>query len=226
LIPISRQFGKGAPATMPSSRLIALQAVAGAGLFALFFWLTLQVMDYFHSPWEPIRSNNILTFGDASSSSRSLTDGVTFRFGGNGYAEVEDTKGLQCLKFECRFALTVAFAPMPADLQLIIGQSFEGENGWHLLFFRDRMILQREGGTIELAAPFAPKPGQRYKIEIARADQGARVSVDGVVLMKGDVLPFTDIARNLTIGGRAGPNTGALTGAVSEVDISRLKLQQ
>jgi hypothetical protein len=211
---------------MSRSTSIVLRILAGAGVFALSFWLTLLVLDHPQSPWEPIRSNPILTFGDASSSSRTLTDGVTFRFGGNGYAEIENTQGLQCLKYECRFSLTVAFAPLPAELQLIIGQSFSGENGWHLLLVKGRLMLQREGGSNELAAPFIPKPGQRYKLEIARDDRGTSVSVDGVVLVKGEVLPFTDIARNLTMGGRPGPTTAALTGAVSEVEISRLRPPQ
>jgi hypothetical protein len=112
------------------------------------------------------------------------------------------------------------------ELQLIIGQSFSGENGWHLLLVKGRLMLQREGGSNELAAPFTPKPGQRYKVEIVRDDRGTSVSVDGVVLAKGEVLPFTDIARNLTIGGRAGPHRAAFTGAVSEVRIFRLKPHQ
>jgi hypothetical protein len=211
---------------MPSFTSTALKILAGAGLFALSFWLTLQAMDYFQSPWEPIRSNAIATYGEASSSGRSFTDSVTFRFLGDGYAEVEDTNELQCLKFECRFSLVVAFAPTQAGQQLIIGQSFVAENGWHLLLVGGSLVLQREGGSIELAAPFTPKPGQRYKIDIARADRGVRISVDDVVLVSGDVVPFTDIARNLTIGGRAGPSQVPLTGAVSDVEVARLKPQQ
>ena len=208
---------------MAKPRSILWMTLAGAAVFALSFWLTLLVMDQFEppSPWEPLRSNPIATFGDTLVSANTLSDSVNFQFRGNGYAEVEDTKGLQCLKFECRFSLTVAFAQQPANLQLIIGQSFAGENGWHLLLVGPRLVLQREGGTIELAAPFTPKPGQRYKIEIARADGGVVVSVDGAVLVKGNVVPFTDIARNLTIGGRAGPVPGNLTGFVTDVNISR-----
>jgi len=210
---------------MSRSTSMVLRILAGAGVFALSFWLTLLVLEHPQSPWEPIRSNPILTFGDASSSARILTDGVTFRFGGNGYAEIENTQGLECLKYECRFLLTVAFAPLPPDLQLIIGQSFSGENGWHLLLVAGRLILQREGGSNELAAAFTPKPGQRYKMAIDRDGRGTRVSVDNAVLMKGEVLPFTDIARNLTIGGRPGPNSAALSGAVSELEIFRLRPQ-
>jgi hypothetical protein len=212
---------------MAGSRSIVLKVLAGAAVFALSFWLTLLVMDQFEpaSPWAPVRSNAIATFGDASASAPALTDAVTFRFGGNGYAEIEDTKGLQCLKYQCKFSFTVAFGPLPPPVQLIMGQSFSGEKGWHFLLVGGRLVLQIEGGAIELGAPFAPKPGQRYKMEIARDERGAAISVDGVVQVKGDVLPFTDIARNLTIGGRPGPNTSALIGAVSEVNISRLKPQ-
>jgi hypothetical protein len=51
-----------------------------------------------------------------------------------------------------------------------------------------------------LDAAFAPKPRQRYKISIARAGLGVAISVDGAVLVKGDVVPFTDIVRNLMVG--------------------------
>lgn len=79
-------------------------------------------------------------------------------------------------------------------------QSFGGERGWHLLLLGERLLLQTEGGTLQLDAAFAPKPGQRYKISIARAGLGVAISVDGAVLVKGDVVPFTDIVRNLMVG--------------------------
>jgi hypothetical protein len=212
---------------MAIPRSILFKVLAGAAVFALSFWLTLLVMDQFEpaSPWEPIRSNPILTFGDASSSARALSDSVTLRFLGSGYAEIEDTKNLQCFKYDCKFSLTVAFSPMPVQQQFIVGQSFVGEPGWHLLLLDGRLVLQTDGGMRQLEAAFSPKPGQRYKIDIEHIGE-ARIAVDDVVLARHPVVPFADIARNVTIGGRPGPSPLAMTGAVSNVEIATQRLRQ
>ena len=212
---------------MSSSRSIALKVLAGAGVFALSFWLTLLAMDYFESPWDPILSNPISSFGDASSSTPTLTDDSQFRFPGNGYVEIGDTKTLQCLRFDCKFSLKVAFGSSPiSDTQLIIGQSSLNEPGWHLLFAGGRLILQTDGGSKELAAALAPKVGQSYKFDIVRDQNTVRLSVDGVVVAEGQVSPFTDIARDLTIGGRPGPIRLPLKGTIGDLQIARQKVPQ
>jgi hypothetical protein len=211
---------------MSSTKSLVLKILAGAAVFAVSFWLTLLVLDHPQSPWDPIRSNAILTFGDAWSSARTLSDGVTLRFLGNGYAEIDGTKDLQCFKYECKFSLTVAFAPTQVDQQFIVGQSFMGEPGWHLLLLGERLVLQTDGGMRQLDAAFSPKPGQRYKVDIAHADQEARIAVDGVVLARHPVLPFADIPRNVTIGGRAGPVPVSMSGAVSGVEILKQRSRQ
>src|SRR5262245_11852361 len=105
-----------AEVVMPMSRrLISLAAkiLFGGALVALSFWGTLQIMD--RSPWQPIRSNKVLVFGDASASMQTLAPEIKFQFAGNGYAEIEGTKGLRCLTFSCRFALMVTFFPTNAN---------------------------------------------------------------------------------------------------------------
>jgi hypothetical protein len=208
---------------MASPRSIVLKVIAGTAVFALSFWLTLLAMNQFEpaSPWEPLRSNAILTFGDASSSARTLSDGVTLRFLGNGYAEIDGTKDLQCFKYECKFSLTVAVSPTQVEQQFIVGQSFMGEPGWHLLLLGERLVLQTDGGMRQLDTAFSPKPGQRYKVDIEHAEHEARIAVDGVVLARHPVVPFADLARNVTIGGRAGPFPLSMSGAVSGVEISK-----
>jgi hypothetical protein len=215
-----------ASVTLPISRSTALKWSGGAALIALSFWTTLQVIEYFQSSWQPIRSDIILTFGDASASSIYLTDSTKFQFGGYGYALIQGTNGLQCLKYRCKFSLAVTFAPVMADPQLIIGQSFQGETGWHLFLTGGgrRLLLQTDGGANELAAPFSMKPGQSYKIGIARDDQGTRLSVDDLVVAKSSAIPFTDLARNLTLGGREGPVAHQLMGTITHVQIAREKL--
>jgi hypothetical protein len=198
----------------------ALKISIGGGLVILSFLVSLQAMQYFRSPWESIRSNTILTFGDASSSTIFLTEGAKFQFPGNGYVEIQNTKSLQCLRVECRFLLAVVFGPASPSTRLIVGQSFSGEDGWHLKSADGRLVLQTEGGGSELAAAFDPKPGQRYRIDIVRSEEEVRLSVDDVVLAKSKAIPFTNVARDLTFGGRGGSNQMPFVGTISEVQIS------
>lgn len=207
----------------PIFTLIAARILGCVGLGALSFWLTLHGMEYFQSPLEPIRSKVILTFGEASASAIYLTKDTKFEFR-NGYAEIQDTKELQCRKFKCNFSLAVTFAPIASNTQLIIGQSFLGDASWHLLWHVGRLLLRTEDGAVELAAPFNPTPGQRYKIDIAQSEREVSLSVDGIVVAKSTSVPFTDLARNLTIGGRAGPITLALAGSITDLHIARHRL--
>jgi hypothetical protein len=210
--------------TMPvRARSIALKILSGAGLLALSFWLTLQALEYFQSRWEPISSNIILTYGDASASTIAFDKHAKFKFPGNGYVELQNTRGLQCRTFNCSFSLVVAFAPIQSDPQFIIGQSFDGQAGWHLQLGGGgaRLELLTEGGKNLLAAPFVPKTGQRYKIDIARDDDEVRMMVDDVTVAKSRSIPFTDLARDVTVGGRPGPSLLALSAAISDVQIAR-----
>jgi hypothetical protein len=208
--------------TMPvRARSIALKILSGAGLVALSFWLTLQAFEYFQSQWEPISSNIILTYGDASASTIAFDKHAKFKFPGNGYVELQNTRGLQCRTFNCSFSLVVAFAPIQSDPQFIIGQSFQGQPGWHLLLGGGRLVLLTENSTNPLAVPFVPKPGQRYKIDIARDDHEVTMMVDDVTVAKSRAIPFTDLARDVTVGGRPGPSLLALSAAISDVQIAR-----
>jgi hypothetical protein len=89
-----------------------------------------------------------------------------------------------------------------------------------------RLVLQSEGSTNPLAVPFVPKPGQRYKIDVARDDQEVTMSIDGMVTSRSRDIPFTDLARDVTIGGRPGPTLLALTAAISDVQIARQRARQ
>ena len=210
-----------AVAAFPSSGWTALKILGGAALAALSFWVTLHAIEYFQSRWEPIRSSTILTFGDAFASAITFNSGAKFQFPGIGYVQIQDTKALHCHKFKCSFSLAVSFSPSKTDPQLIIGQSYYGEIGWHLLWSAGHLLLQTDGGANSLAVPFVPKVGQRYKIDIARDDDEVKLSVDDVVLGRSKQIPFTDLGRDLTIGGRAGPVLLPLAGAITDVTIAR-----
>jgi hypothetical protein len=188
---------------------------------ALSFLVALQAMQLLGPPWQPVRSNTILTFGDASSSAIFFTPGAKFQFPGNGYVEIQNTKSLQCLSVECHFSLTIVFGPSsPSITRLIVGQSFSGEDGWYLLSDGGRLLLQAEGGRNELAAAFDPKPGRRYKIDIVHSEEEVRLSADDVVLAKSKAIPFANVARDLTFGGRGGSNQLPFVGAISDVQVS------
>jgi hypothetical protein len=167
--------------------------------------------------------SRIVTFGNASVSPGSPAEGPRFRFPGHGYVQIEDTNSLQCLKFKCRVSLTVTFQPSSTNPQLIIGQSFLGESGWHLLFNGARFLLQTEGGN-EMSVAFSPNPGQRYRLAVVRGDQVIEFSIDDIVEARSYAVPFTDIARDLTVGGRAGPSRFALTGTVEDLQIARQRM--
>jgi hypothetical protein len=225
-VPRSFDPGLSDPATMVPTmpvriRSIAWKSLSGAALVALSFWLTLQALEYLQSQWEPVGSNIILTYGDASASTISFGKDAKFRFPGNGYVELQDTRGLQCRTFNCSFSLAVSFAPIQADPQFIIGQSFDGQPGWHLLLGGGRLVLMTEGGTNLVGTPFVPKPGQRYQIDLARDDHEVTMSVDGTVAAKSKDIPFTDLARDVTIGGRPGPTLLALSASISDVQIAK-----
>jgi hypothetical protein len=214
---------KGRPAERRSFRSIALKTLLAGGLISISFWLTLQILDSLKSPWDSIASNVILVYGDASASTVFLSEATKFRFGGYGYTEIQNTNGLNCLKFKCRFSLEVAFEPVQADPQLIIGQSFEGEPGWRLFLTGGgrRLLLQTEDQANELAATFMMKPRQRYRIGVTRDEHEVRLSLDDVVVAKSSSIPFADSKRNLTIGGRAGSVPHALVGEITNVRFER-----
>jgi hypothetical protein len=200
----------------------AVKTLGGVGVVALSFWLTLQAMEHL-SKWDEIRPKVILVYGDADSSTVYLSKDTKFQFSGDGYAQLQGTTGLQCLTFQCKFSLAVTFAPIKAYTQFIIGQSFSGEAAWHLLLHGERLLLQIEGGAIQLDAPFNPRPGQSREIDITRDEQEVRLSVDRMVVAKSSAVPFTDLPRDLTIGGRPGPNPHALSGAITDLQIARQK---
>jgi hypothetical protein len=227
-VPRSFDPGLSDPATMVPTmpvrtRSVAVKILSGAGLFALSFWLTLQALEYLQSQWEPISSNIILTYGDAAASTIAFGKDAKFKFPGNGYVEIQNTRGLQCRSFNCSFSLVVAFAPIQSDPQFIIGQSFDRQAGWHLQLGGGgtRLELLTEGGTNLLAAPLVPKPGQRYQIDVARDDHEVTMSIDGTVAARSKDIPFTDLARDVTIGGRPGPTLLALSAAITDVQIAR-----
>jgi hypothetical protein len=218
-----RAPAKSAIAMLSSLGSTKSQILAGVALIVVSFLVSLAAIEYFQPAWQAMGANRILTFGNASASPRPSGEGAKFQFPGDGYVQIEGTKSLQCLKFKCRFSLTVIFQPTFANPQLIIGQSVAGESGWHLLFNGARLLLQTEGGD-EMSVAFSPSPGQRYRLAMVRGDQIVELSIDDIVVARSYVVPFTDIARDLTVGGRAGSSRLAMTGTVEDLQIARQRL--
>jgi hypothetical protein len=209
---------------LPISRSTA-RILGGVGVIALSFSLTLVGIEYLRSPLEHLRPI-ILTFGDASASAITLSEGTRLQFPGQGYVQLQDTKDLRCRKFSCHLSLAVTFGPTRADLQFIVGQSHPAEAGWLLMSGGGHLVLQTEHAEIRLGAPFSPKLGQRYKIDIVRDEQEVKLSVDDMELVRSRQVPLTDLARDLTIGGRPGPDPLSINGLITDVHIARQRLRQ
>ncbi len=212
-------------APMSKRGSIMLKIIGGVGVAVLSFWATLRFLDYFPAgfPFGETGSNYAITmFGNATSSAPYLAKTTRLQFRGGGYAQIQDTKGLLCRTFLCNFSMSVEFSgPTPSSPQLIVGQSYSGERGWHLLLAGGQLVLQIDGGEQQIAASFAPDKGRRYVIDILSSTQEVKLSVDGVVIVTGKSQLFTDINRDITIGGRAGSIQLGLFAEVTNVQISR-----
>lgn len=193
------------------------------------FWITLKGLDYYdvvvstsvrqdtQPPGAPIA-----TFGDSATSEKSFRDTTRFQFKGQGYTTIEGTKDLRCLTSRCNFSLTVEFGDLnPGNTQLLIGQSFSGEPGWHLLFVGAQLILQTDGGAIQISAPFKPELRRRYKIDITSSEEEVTISVDNNTAAKSKLRPFTDVNRDISVGGRPGASPLGLNGEITNLRITK-----
>jgi Transposase, Mutator family len=199
---------------------IAIVLLSFAGTTFLLNWLW-NTSEPSMSGQQPAAGKTIITSGDAIASTSVLRDDTRFQFKGNGLARIEGTAGLKCLARKCSILATVEFgASAPEKGDMIVSQSYIGEHGWHLLWLPGMLYLQMEGGgSNQIAAPFTPSPGQRYAIQIANEDQQVTMSIDGKIVGTTKQSPFTDIARDVTVGGRDGPSPNYFIGAVSNLRI-------
>jgi hypothetical protein len=169
-----------------------------------------------------LAGNRIETLGEATASDATLQRGTWFAFTGKGYARLERTRALECLQSSCDISFSVEFGRIdPGSTSVLVGQSSAGEPGWHLLYTGGKLILQTDGGAIEIAAPFAPISGHSYRIAIAHTEQGVALSIDGDVIGTGKTSPLQDVEHPLTIGGRAGAIENPFRGRIGELTISR-----
>jgi hypothetical protein len=107
-----------------------------------------------------------------------------------------------------------------APAQMVLGQSFSGTPGWHLLFTGGDLDLQTDGGITRIVAAFRPERRAEYKIDVITDEEGCRIAIDAAVIAKGKVRPFVDVNRNLTIGGRPGSIPLGLIGEIRSVKFS------
>jgi hypothetical protein len=198
-----------------------------AGAVAIVVALFFIILNYVAPPisFSPgddvIAGKTILITGDAKASTSTLEDSTYFQFKGNGFAQIKGTAGLRCLTNKCTLSATLVFeSPIPEQYEVIFGQSYHGELGWHLLWIPGQLYLQPDGGSrSQIVVPFTPKPGEKYAIQIANSGQNIAMSIDGEIVGTSKVSPITDIARDLTIGGRGGPRTNGFVGRVSDLRI-------
>jgi hypothetical protein len=205
-------------------RNVTMWAGAVAIVIAAFL-ITNAVLNYFSGSIGPssdvgnvLAGKTIITSGDATASTLTLHDNTDLRFKGSGFARIVGTSGLKCLTNRCSFSTTIAFASAtPEKYEVIFGQSYSGERGWHLLWIPGRLYLQPDGGdSSQIVVPFTPKPDQKYAIEVANSGSGVTVSIDGNVVGTSKQSPMTDIARDVTIGGRDGASTNGFAGSITD----------
>jgi peptidoglycan/LPS O-acetylase OafA/YrhL len=208
-------------------RMVAMEdrtTIISAGAVVIvvtLFYIALSSVEPVGPGDDVIAGNTIVTSGDATASTPILYDSTTFQFKGNGFAQIKRTAGLKCLTNKCTLSATMVFgSSIPDQYEVIFGQSYHGERGWHLLWTPGQLYLQPDGGgNSQIIVPFTPKPGERYAIQIVNSDQGVTISIDGNVVGTSRVSPMTDIVRDLTIGGREGPRSNGFVGSVSNLRV-------
>jgi hypothetical protein len=202
--------------------------VGAAAVVVISFCVTTLALNYWSGSSDgsgpPGPSGDVLagkaiaTSGDATASTLAVQDDTLFQFKGNGFARINGTSGLKCLTNKCSFAATVTFtSATPDKYEIILGQSFNGELGWHLLWTPGALYLQPDGGGKgQIVVPFTPRPEQKYLIDVVNTGQEIKMSIDGKVVGTSNQSPMTDIVRDVTVGGRDGTVTNGFAGTVSD----------
>jgi hypothetical protein len=203
--------------------------LGAAAIVVAAFFITNAVLNYWSGSIGPssdggnvLAGKMIVTSGDAITSTSTLQNDTSLRFKGKGFARIVGTSGLKCLTNKCSFSAAITFASATPDkYEVIFGQSYNGERGWHLLWIPGQLYLQPDGGdSNQIVVPFTPKPDQEYTIQLVNSSRGATMSIDGKVVGASNHSPMTDIARDITVGGRDGSSTNGFAGGVSDLRMS------
>jgi hypothetical protein len=196
-------------------------------------WLSVAGDGSASSRDQPALGKEITIIGDAGASTPILQADTSFNFRGDGLARIEDTSGLRCLTNKCSFSVAVEFPGSKPDksdhYEVIIGQTYAGEAGWHLLWTTGGLYIQPDGGGSikQMTIPFFPTPGEKYVIEVMSGESQVSMVVNGKIVDTNSQSPFTDIARPLTVGGREGPEpTYLFAGKISNLRITSLPTHQ
>lgn len=213
---------------MSLGRLL-LMGLGGIAIVIASFEATTIGLNWLAGPAgnEPASDNPIQLYGDAVASTPEWQESTVFEFKGNGIAKIRGTSNLHCLTKKCKLSAKVEFGSTTAAPQgeIIVGQSFHGEHGWHLLWTPGQLYLQGEGGA-QIVVPFTPVVGQTYVITTTNIKDAVQLSINGTPVSAPSSSPFTDIARDVTVGGREAPGASAgsnhFVGKVSELKIDYL----
>ena len=205
---------------------VSLKVLGGLVIVAISFGGTKALLDWLSPDREQLGLGRPLAItGSAVASTTVLQDATKFQFDGKGYVTIEGTADLPCATIKCGVSLVADFTSSSAGSgEILVGQSFAGEHGWHLAWIPGQLVLQSDGGGNQITSSFSPTIGQQYKIEIINASDGVRMLVDGKEADSNKNLPtpFTNIARNITVGGRAGPIMNGFVGNIYDMRITRL----
>jgi hypothetical protein len=225
------------------TRSKAIAVIGAVVLTVIAFWVTLYALNRWSAPpvsvcSDAVRSSGnsaeeresdnalagkqIITCGNAAVSSSVLEDKTEFRFKGRGFARIEGTSGLKCLTNRCGFSVTVTFpSPTPETYQIIIGQSINGQPGWHLLWTPGQLYLQADSSVKnQIVVPFTPDLGVGYQIELTNSNDGVTMLINHKIVARSEQSPLTDIERDVTVGGRDGYPTNGFIGSVTNLRLT------
>lgn len=201
---------------------LSLKVLGGLMIVAASFGGTTALLNWLSSDREQAALGKPLVItGSAAASTPVLQDATKFQFDGKGFVTIEGTADLQCATNKCGVSLVADFTSSNAGSgEILVGQSYAGEHGWHLLWIPGQLILQPDGGGNQIASSFSPTIGQQYKIEITNASNGVSMLVNDKEVALNKNTPFTNIARNITVGGRAGAAMNGFVGNIHDLKIT------
>jgi hypothetical protein len=200
--------------------------VVAAGVVVIAAFLgTIFVLNWLEGPRlvEPLLGKIFAKVGSARVSTPALQHDTVFQFNGTGFIRIVGSSSLQCLTQKCNLSATIEFGSTDAAAigEVIVGQSSAEGGGWHLLWVPGQLIIQPQGGGVQITAPFTPAVNHPYAIQITNDDQKIAMSIDGnIVGMIAGQSPFVDVAHDVTVGGRDGAQMNPFVGKISGLRIS------
>lgn len=161
-------------------------------------------------------------FGNARISAPEVLPDTSMIFDGNGYVVIKNADVFPCGPLSpCVIALDVKFdKAVPSEpAGLLIGQSYFGHPGWHLLHTAGQLLIQRDGGSDQLAVKWKPPRDHFVHVEVRFDGIVLSLWADGEKLGQAKLQPFISTKQEITLGGRPGNVPIHFVGEIRNVKI-------